>query len=276
MSASKKKANIQPKVKIIIDQRENDLFLKGFGEKIKDKKMQWECKTLPVGDMLYLYGEKPLILIERKTLADLNKSISDGRYKEQKMRIMDSEIPEKYYLVEGNLYGAFRDLKNVPLKDYSRMYGAIVHTTIRDGIPVIRTENMDDTYKTLFKLYDAVDKFGAQILKKFKATPSASDYVETLKPAKKDNMTAEVCYLTQLRQIPGVSVQMAGTVAEKYPSFKALVDAYSAESTSGKSAVDAKRCERLLKDLVMPNNRKVGPVLSKRIYGFTCGCEKTT
>lgn len=271
MSVPKKRANIQPKVKIILDQRENDTFLKGFEDKVKVEKKQWECKTLPVGDILYLYGDKPLILIERKTLADLNKSISDGRYKEQKLRIMDSEIPEKYYLVEGNLYGAFRDLKNIPIKDYSRMYGAIVHTTIRDGIPIIRTENMEDTYKILFKIYDAVDKFGAQILAKFKLTPGASDYVETLKPAKKDNMTAEVCYLAQLRQIPGVSVQMAQTLAEKYPSFKSLIDAYNAESTSGNPAVDAKRCERLLKDLMMPNNRKIGPVVSKRLYEYLTG-----
>ena len=45
-----------------------------------------------------------LLLIERKTLNDLSTSIKDGRYKEQKNRILNS-IPScvrKLYIFEGN------------------------------------------------------------------------------------------------------------------------------------------------------------------------------
>ena len=48
---------------------------------------------------------KLIILIERKSLNDLESSIKDGRYSEQSIRLNSSEIHNHniYYLIEGNI-----------------------------------------------------------------------------------------------------------------------------------------------------------------------------
>lgn len=268
--ASKKKVTIQPNPSIIIDIRE-EYVLKEFERRYSDptapnkKKIRWEKQMLPVGDIWFKYGDTPIILIERKTLSDLDSSITqDGRYKEQKLRILDSKIPQKYYIVEGNLYGP---LKNhyFKEKDKNRLYGAIVNTTVRDRLPVLRTENLEDTIKTLEKMYDALEKHGLVVLAnsqiKINTDASVTPYVETLKPSKKGNMTPEVCYLAQLMQIPGVSSTIAQRIKEEYGNFKALFSAYDV-------ALEEKKKQKLLADLMLPNKRRIGPAVSGRVYEF--------
>ena len=59
-----------------------------------DNKLSYVKENLDLGDIQFISQETNdiLILIERKTLSDLSSSIKDGRYKEQKNRIMS------YYL----------------------------------------------------------------------------------------------------------------------------------------------------------------------------------
>ena len=97
-------------------------------------------------------------MIERKTLSDLNSSIKGQRYREEKQRILDSKIPQKYYIVEGCFYiqkciPGVSPQKQTQIilnpcfseQERNRLYGAIVNTTVRDRLPVIRTENLEDT-----------------------------------------------------------------------------------------------------------------------------------
>ena len=51
-----------------------------------------EIKKLDVGDIIFRFKDELVILIERKTVNDLVSSIMDGRNREQKMRIMNSDI----------------------------------------------------------------------------------------------------------------------------------------------------------------------------------------
>ena len=69
-----------------------------------------EKVQLPLGDMLWVARRKRLghevdfvtnFIVERKTMADLALSIIDGRYEEQKMRLEQSGLRRRIYLVEG-------------------------------------------------------------------------------------------------------------------------------------------------------------------------------
>ena len=46
-----------------------------------------QTETLPIGDIIICDGETEKLIIERKTLADLQSSIKDGRYEEQSYRL---------------------------------------------------------------------------------------------------------------------------------------------------------------------------------------------
>ena len=70
---------------ILIDDREKNVI--PFFEKI-DSDIKYKIDRLTVGDYSVLYKDKILFIIERKTWVDLAASIKDGRYKEQKDRMM--------------------------------------------------------------------------------------------------------------------------------------------------------------------------------------------
>ena len=89
------------------------------------------------------------------------------------------------------------------------------------------------------------------------------EYLECLKTVKKDNITKDNCYILQLSQIPGVSVKIATAIAKKYPSFKKILEAYNEISDS-----DESEKERLLAEIKVNDNRKLGKVLSSRLYQY--------
>ena len=118
-----------------IDNRERDLI------QIIDFPI---CKdNLEIGDIQIIEQEneieKLLVLIERKSYKDLSSSIKDGRYKEQKNRILHS-IPSnirKIYLLEGNAK-EFKLPKSV-------LQGTILNTILRDNLHVYFTKNINET-----------------------------------------------------------------------------------------------------------------------------------
>ena len=77
-------------VDLILDCREHKLI-----EMFPDT----ETKQLDIGDILYVNSENHSeikCIVERKTLNDLSSSIIDGRYKEQKCRLLSSGIRVVY------------------------------------------------------------------------------------------------------------------------------------------------------------------------------------
>jgi ERCC4-type nuclease len=233
-------------------------------------------KTLEIGDIIFKIDGKPFIIIERKTTMDLHSSIHDAtknynRYHDQKMRIMSSDIPIKYYLVEGVIDNS--NGYNFGENDKDRLYSAIVHTTLRDKIPVLRTFNMDDTLKTLEKILSTLIKFKTKLWDLYVTNADTTtdsntiiDYSKVIKSKKKDNITPEVCFLLQLRQIPGVSHNIAQEIVKLYPNMKSLINAYN-------NVTSEKDKNNLLKEILVPSetnnkSRKLGPVVSARIASY--------
>lgn len=95
-------------MKVIVDERETDLYDKL--DILMCSQTQAGCvdlskEVLPIGDVLIQTNEgKDVLIIERKTFADLLSSIKDGRYEEQSYRLLNSSgFPPHsvFYLLEG-------------------------------------------------------------------------------------------------------------------------------------------------------------------------------
>ena len=238
-----------------------ELKLKELLEENKNDTIQLSEKYLDLGDIIFKKDNEEILVIERKTLSDLYSSIQDGRYKEQKIRLMSNYSREKIvYIIEGTISSQnskfFKNSKSIT-------DGALLNMAFRDKISIIRTKDINDTCNMLYLL-------GKKIIKNpefFSVESSSSNtssisYLDTVKVAKKENMTPSLCNIIQLSQIPGVSKVMAQTIIEKYGSISNLICEYQ-NFDSGES----NEKENLLKNIQL-KSRKLGPTLSKRIYNY--------
>ena len=83
-------------MKIIIDKREAKLIEK-INELLplyKFENVELVTDVLDLGDILVKNDDEEMLLVERKTIADLLSSIKDGRYAEQSLRLYNN----KFYL----------------------------------------------------------------------------------------------------------------------------------------------------------------------------------
>ena len=226
-------------MEIYIDNRERDL-IKLFNENNNNIIL----KNLEIGDIVYKKDEEVMYIVERKTFNDLGASINDGRYKEQKIRLLSNSNGNLFYILEGNM-------SECTTLNQKALLGSIVNMTFRDNIKLIFSSDINQTYKILVQIKD---KFNSG---KFSKIVSGSDdknnYVSSIKLNKKENMTKLNCNIIQLATIPGVSKNMSSIILEKYNTIDKLIEEYK------------KNGENMLAELSI-SKRKLGKVLSKKIY----------
>ena len=248
-------------LELVYDSRE--LKLKPLLEDNKKDSIILTEKYLDIGDIIFKKGDEEVLIVERKTLSDLYSSIQDGRYKEQKIRMMGNYPIEKIvYIIEGNI-----SQQNIKFFKNSKSItnGALLNMAFRDKITVIKTENINETRDILYCI-------GSKIIKNpefFSVNDGNSvnnsvSYLDTVKLSKKDNMNPKLCNILQLSQIPGVSKVMAKTIIEKYGSITNLIYDYQ-KIGIGESCEKEKK--EMLKNIQL-TNRKLGPIVSERIYEY--------
>jgi len=143
---------------LIIDTREGKLI-----ELIKNTPsftLPYEVKNLQIGDIIISSSKYPdkQVIIERKCMTDMICSIKDGRYKEQKLRLQaevsnsQSNTKRICYLLEGII----SDLR-LP-NDKTLLYGSIVSSTFRDNIPLLRTNNLNETLDIITRIHERMTK----------------------------------------------------------------------------------------------------------------------
>jgi len=248
-------------LELVYDSRE--LKLKELLESNKKEGITLTEKYLDLGDIIFKKDDEEILIVERKTLSDLYSSIQDGRYKEQKIRLMGNYPIEKIvYIIEGHISQQntkfFKNSKNIT-------NGALLNMAFRDKITVIKTENINETRDILYCI-------GSKIIKNpefFSVNDGNSvnnsvSYLDTVKVSKKDNMNPKLCNIVQLSQIPGVSKMMAQTIIDKYGSISNLICDYQ-KIGSGESCEKDKK--EMLKNIQF-TNRKLGPIVSARIYDY--------
>jgi ERCC4-type nuclease len=213
-------------------------------------------EPMSVGDFAIRDGETGTVIAvwERKTCADLAASINDGRYAEQKGRLLALECQFKGYLIEGyypekgiTFPKAGGKMSVVPRFTID---SAKLGLTLRDGFAIFELADSKHTAifltKMLVKLPDWVS-----------ASASTDNYEEALiksiSTVRKENMTPDVCYLAQLCQIPGISHGIAQAIQCKYPNMRSLLFYLN---------------EKDLAEIKCSESRKLGKVLAQRLIEY--------
>lgn len=247
-------------MKVIIDEREQSLYEKCYSIVHTEgncTNVQLSKKMIPLGDILINTDEdKPVCIIERKSLSDLLASIKDGRYEEQSHRLLHASgiVPHNIiYIIEG-LTSNLRSLMEKKI-----VYSSIASLNFFKGFSVFRTNSVQETAEMIVWISDKIDRnFTKGIIPaylqqmpnrpllvdtttpeelqnnictpilgstappytNFAAPPTYSNFV---KKVKKDNITPENIGEILLSQIPGISSVTAQAIMKQYPSFPRLI-----------------------------------------------------
>ena len=310
--------NIDYREKLLIDSirknKNEEELLEDINKKVKLSErldnISFKTENLQLGDINFVLNNELILIIERKTIADLIASVKDGRYKEQKIRMKSSGV-NMLYIIE-DFYNIPTDKHNLDIygMKIKQIFGLFFNAMFRDNIHFIFTKNVDDTYQKLemlIKKYrfflnkvdvivkekivekivyvekqedieeenDEVKQIiqtnDTNILNQLNETrQDILDYVSAIKTRKRDNKTGRACYLQQLCVIPGVSPHIANTICMNYPSMFDLCIGYN-------NIEPNKRAKMLSNiEVSIDNNkkRKLGKVLSERIYKTVMAIEE--
>ena len=150
------------------------------------------------------------LLIERKSAADLEASILDGRYREQRSRLMNYATERRahpVYIVEGSLEGHKRLAGSALMKHLTRL-------AIRYHIPVFQVASIRETANLILLLTDQWRTDPTTI-----EQPATLTYVETQGKAlgvtkQESSENPHVFAVTVLRACQGVSAAVAEKLLE--------------------------------------------------------------
>jgi ERCC4-type nuclease len=177
-------------MEIYVDNRERDLILK-----MQMNCLTFEVKTLDIGD-IHIVDEKTkeiYVIFERKTLEDLSSSITDGRYKEQKQRLLHSISSHirKIYILEGDDIDRFHLGKPI-------FEGVMVNTVIRDKIMIYRTKDLEETMEIILKTKRCLEKHYEQIVAERMEKGNEGLEYQVFKTMKKENLDEKVGFKAML------------------------------------------------------------------------------
>lgn len=200
-----------PDVKLYIDHREGGL---------KNKLVTIEniiYKNLDYGDIIIDIDDKHMVVCERKTLSDLAASIKDGRYKNQKNKLL-TILPTNclYYIIEGPIDFNNSDtvLNGINKKT---MVSCILNTLIRDNIKILVTNDIDETCNLIINMYERIKNDPG----KYTNDRILDQQVQVVK-SKNSNATKESCFEQILCQIPDISTKTAKAICCKFENMKEL------------------------------------------------------
>ena len=215
---------------IKLDCRENKLLPLCLHQLQDQSSVTLKSESLPLGDAIICDDTgKELIIIERKSLADLASSIRDGRYKEQGFRLNQCELHNHqiYYVVEGDLR-YYRAFKGMP--DKNALLSAMVSIGYYKGFSLYRSNTLEETAEWIIHLAKKLEKEGSSIAPYYSGgseqLSETVTYTQVVaKRIKKDNITPAHIGEIMLSQIPSVSSAAAAAIMDKYKTFTSLISA---------------------------------------------------
>ena len=211
---------------IVIDEREKSLFDAILPFTTSLSTITLTKQILPLGDIIIQKinddnTTTPIIIFERKCIADLLASIQDGRYKEQSTRLLHASGISPHnivYLIEGQM-------THVGESQRPRVYSAITSILIGKGMSVLRTWSIQESAELIARM---TDKLARENMKSGGGTIS-QDIVSlptTLTAIRKNNITRENIGEILLIQIPGISAVTAKAILNTFDnSFAAVLKA---------------------------------------------------
>jgi len=253
------------KIEMIVDSREQKII-----DILKDHNFSSFTSTnIHSGDIQFLINNTIIFIIERKTIDDLVFSIKDGRFREQKIRLNKYDNRIILYLIEGLIeYRKFQNISKTKIcgLPLSTIIGAQTNILVRDKMNIYRTNYIEESVYFILNLYHKFQLYGLE-----ESFLNKCEYVDIIQSKKKDNINPLNCFIIQLSQIPGCSINMAKQIAEESNSMYHLCLAYYCLDTD-------KEKEKLLENIKYntSNNksRKIGSKMSSKIYNYLCITDK--
>jgi ERCC4-type nuclease len=224
----------------LLDNRERELI----------SRLGWPAKPLPVGDVwIGLSGETLMtggIVAERKSVADLEASIMDGRYREQRTRLLShcqANGLRPLYIIEGDLDRINGRLQKQALRKH------LTRLTLRYGVSVLQTDGLDDTAKLCRELADQLHEDP----KVFMTEEAAKvKYTDTISIHRKGNTDDPAVFASAvLQQCSGISAAGASAILAAYPTLTAVWGATEQQLAA-----------------VLNGKRKIGAVIANRLYNL--------
>jgi ERCC4-type nuclease len=209
-----------------------------------------QVKTLPVGDIwIGLSGEEIApggVIFERKTIADMESSMSDGRYREQRTRLQAFAAERGChiaYIFEGDFDRSYRFSKPILWKWIMRL--PFVHK-----IPYFQTKTIQETAEFI-KVFAAKWQEDKKDFTEGKTT----NYTSTIKSHTKgeqrdDPLVFAVGVLTCCK---GISSNTADLILKAFNN--SLTNVWNAS-------------EAELAATKLSEKRKLGPAVAKKLYGL--------
>ena len=190
---------------LVVDKRERHLLaLFGDGGVHAD--------TLEVGDISCTYPNGSCWVAERKSTQDMANSIKDGRWEEQKARLVSSGL-HVFYILEGG----FKGVQGLP---YGALVGAYTTLLLHPNIAsVCRTTDIAETKFVL-----------TQLAQKCHVVTKPESLGVVSSKRKKDDDIRNI-WIRQLACIPSISEHIAATLLDHFGSMSALREALSNPET---------------------------------------------
>lgn len=212
--------------------------------------------TLPVGDIWIGVSNNEIlengVILERKSVTDLEASILDSRYREQRSRLLSYSSEKKVcigYIIEGNLDKSTGRLeKKALLKHLTRL-------TLRYHIPVFYTTSIEETAD----LCKCIAEQWKEDTTAFKM-PEKMTYVETRGSTRQENTDdPSVFAVSVLKCCRGVSHTGAYYILKELGSLSGVMNATPAQIAAikvGKQKFGDVKAKRL-HDLLTNTNIKL-------------------
>lgn len=245
-------------IECIIDAREQSLWAL-----IQEKPLSIPTRTemLPLGDIIIQKTEgEILLMIERKTVADLVGSLKDGRYHDQRKRwleFMENSPNSNVSLwIEGDLLSA--SMENVMR---SSLMNSILRLQSKHKIIVYNVRTKEGFVRSLQMAIEKFEKDPYHLV----ANPSGNEnpITTSMNRYKKSAQSGETYWHDCLCLVPGVSSGTSSKIVEIFPSLVEFIDALKENK---------EKTEQMLSQIQTSSNRKLGPkTASKIIFHITSG-----
>ena len=208
--------------------KEKDSF---FYNKLQKNNIKVKLQNLPLGDFTWIIkienneGEKYQFItdyiIERKIIDDLSSSIIDGRYKDQKKRLNQSDLKNIFYLIEGDV-----NLSN----NKGSLKTAILSMRLFSRFNVLKTKNIRDTLILISKMHLEITKiyniiFSTQEVIIFKKT--FEDFCK--KQKKYSNLNLKNATLNAIKRIPKFGDESSFKIISIFPTIRSLYSSINCE-----------------------------------------------
>lgn len=222
------------KMQVVIDTRESKLVTL-YGQDA------CTVQALDLGDVQIKDNGETRVIFERKTLADMAASVKDGRWKEQKLRLMHEREASQnlllIYIIEDNRMG-FNEEGTIHGIHAKSLVTMILNTMLYDRINVVFTKNVVDTCDFVKAFVKRFDDPACQWCTGRKELCLDSYQDAVIKAKKKENVNNDTVFNMQLCAIPGISTKKAVALREAMGvnSMAAFLDVIR-ESGTKKNAI---------------------------------------